>query len=77
MTVMRMGGGVAERLIDVDEEDLTVVAEYLGTTTAQETLRAALREVILMQRRERACRRLIEIASTGRFDELLTREKHP
>ncbi|MFD5420351.1 type II toxin-antitoxin system VapB family antitoxin [Streptomyces sp. NPDC127069] len=37
---------MAEAEIDVDEEALALAAEALGTRTVQETVNAALREVV-------------------------------
>jgi Arc/MetJ family transcription regulator len=63
--------GMAKTLIDLDEEALADAAELLGTTSKKDTVNTALREVAQRLRRARGLARLVEIAETGQFDELL------
>ena len=62
---------MAKTVIDIDEAALAEAAEFLGTSTKKDTVNTALREVVLRLRRARGLARLVEIAETGQFDELL------
>jgi Arc/MetJ family transcription regulator len=55
--------------IEIDQEALALAAEVLGTTTATDTVNAALREVGQRIVRLRALAQLGEMADRGDFDE--------
>lgn len=57
--------------IYIDQEALAVAAEALGTTTTNDTVNTALREVGQRLVRLRALARLGEMADRGDFEELL------
>ena len=58
-------------LIEIDQDALAMAAEVLGTTTENDTVNAALREVGERLVRLRALARLGEMADRGDFDEFL------
>jgi len=70
-----MGTAVTEKTIEIDDEVLAEAAKFLGTTTDEETVNAALRELMERVRRMEAFERLREVAATGQFDELLDKKK--
>jgi Arc/MetJ family transcription regulator len=57
--------------MEIDHEALAMAAEVLGTTTEQDTVNEALREVARRPARQRALARLGEMADRGDFDEFL------
>ena len=59
---------MARIVIDIDDELLAWVANELGTTTKDDTVNAALREVLVSRRRAIAFTRLREAATAGAFD---------
>jgi len=61
---------VSKTLIDIDDDLLAKSQEILGTTTKQDTVNAALREVV----RLRAVKELIEMGRAGIYDDLLDPE---
>ena len=54
------GGTVAKTLIDIDEDLLEAARSVLGTSTEEDTVNIALREVLAMQRRANAVEGLVE-----------------
>jgi Arc/MetJ family transcription regulator len=66
---------MARIVMDLDEELLASVARELGTSTPQETVNAALREVIPNRRRANALTRLRDAADEGAFDLSLLDDK--
>ncbi|MEU4422815.1 type II toxin-antitoxin system VapB family antitoxin [Actinoplanes sp. NPDC024001] len=67
---------VAEHRINVDDEALTTAAEILGTSGTQDTVNAALREVIAVRRRLEAFERLGEMGAAGAFDDLADKRNY-
>ena len=61
--------------LDIDVKALAEAAEFFGTTTDNETVNKALREVMIRVQRMKAFDELCEIAETGQFDELLDKKK--
>lgn len=57
--------------IEIDQEALAAAAEVLGTTTKNDTVNAALRQVGQRPVRLRALARLGEMADRGDFNEFL------
>jgi len=51
---------VAKTLIDIDEDILEAARGVLGTSTEEDTVNMALREVVAIQRRANAVEGLIE-----------------
>lgn len=51
---------MTKTLVDIDDELLEAAREALGTSTKKDTVNAALREVIAMQRRSQAADDLVE-----------------
>jgi Arc/MetJ family transcription regulator len=66
---------MARIVIDLDDELLTSVARELGTGTANDTVNAALREVLANGRRAVALTLLRDAANEGAFDLDLLRDK--
>jgi Arc/MetJ family transcription regulator len=54
--------------IDIDQELLSAGAAVLGTASEEDTVLAALREIVAMERREEAYERLHELVSSGALD---------
>jgi Arc/MetJ family transcription regulator len=67
---------VTEIRVNVDEEALAEAAEILGTETDEETVNAALLEMAERRKRRRAFEKLVEMAKTGQFDELLVKSNY-
>jgi len=59
---------MARSVIDLDDELVASVATELGTKTKQDTVNAALREVLANRRRALALTRLRNAATDGAFD---------
>ncbi len=59
---------MARTVIDLDDALVADVARALGTGTKDETVNAALREVLESRRRARAFARLRAAAAEGAFD---------
>ncbi len=68
---------MAESLVDVDQVALAEAGKRFGTTTAIDTVNAALREAAARSRRARALDELVEVAETGQFDILLDKRTRP
>ncbi|XVU26983.1 type II toxin-antitoxin system VapB family antitoxin [Actinoplanes sp. CA-054009] len=66
---------MTEPRFEVDQDALDLAAKYFGTTTPEETINAALREVAARSRRAKAFAELVKIAETGQFDELLVKRR--
>ncbi|XVV14206.1 type II toxin-antitoxin system VapB family antitoxin [Actinoplanes sp. CA-131856] len=66
---------MAKTRVEVDQDALDLAAEFFGTTTPEETVDAALREVAARSRRAKAFAELVKIAETGQFDELLVKKR--
>ncbi|WP_232343833.1 type II toxin-antitoxin system VapB family antitoxin [Actinoplanes awajinensis] len=62
--------------IDINDETLIEAAKILGTKSAAETVLAALREVVDMQRRVEAFDNLAKMAAEGDFDVLLDKRNY-
>ncbi len=62
---------MAKTVIDIDDDELAMAAEHLGTKTKKDTVNAALREVNARTRRQRALVELTRLADDGCFDPLL------
>lgn len=60
LCIQRGEGVVTKTLIDIDDTLLEAAREALGTSTKKDTVNAALREVIAMQRRSRAAEDLVD-----------------
>ena len=60
---------------DVDQAAL-VAAELLGTTTTDDTVNAALREIAQRNRRLEAFGQLAEMARDGQFNELFDKKNY-
>ncbi|HWS39540.1 MAG TPA: type II toxin-antitoxin system VapB family antitoxin [Actinoplanes sp.] len=71
-----MGVAVANESLNIDAQALMEAAEILGTTSADETVNAALREVVAKRRRLEALERLGEMGAAGDFDDLLDKRKY-
>lgn len=71
-----MGVAVANESLNIDAQALMEAAEILGTTSADETVNAALREVVAKRRRLEALERLGEMGAAGDFGELLDKRKY-
>ncbi|MEV0898399.1 type II toxin-antitoxin system VapB family antitoxin [Actinoplanes sp. NPDC049802] len=71
-----MGVAVADESMNIDEQALMEAAKILGTKTADETVNAALREVIAVRRRVEALERLGEMGAAGDFDEFLDKRSY-
>ncbi len=67
---------MTESHIRLDDEALAEAAELLGTTTPEETVNLALREVAAVRRRLAALHRLSEMAERGDFDLLLDKRNY-
>lgn len=67
---------MSEYRINLDDDVLASVAEFLGTAGAEETVRAALRELDRRCRRLEAFDKLGEMAEAGRFDHLLEKRNY-
>jgi Arc/MetJ family transcription regulator len=61
--------------LSVDMDALAGAAEFFGTTTDDETVNMALREVMVRVRRMAAFQQLRAVAATGQFDSLLDKKK--
>jgi Arc/MetJ family transcription regulator len=66
---------MSKTVIDLDDELVAEAAQALGTRTKQETVNAALREVLENRRRALALTRLREAAKEGAFDLALLADK--
>ncbi|GAA2690742.1 DUF2191 domain-containing protein [Actinoplanes palleronii] len=62
--------------IDINDETLIEAAKILGTKSAAETVLAALREVVDMQRRVEAMESLAEMGARGDFDDFLDKRSY-
>ncbi|MEU4694970.1 type II toxin-antitoxin system VapB family antitoxin [Actinoplanes sp. NPDC023714] len=71
-----MEATVMESPIEIDSQALLEAAQVLGTKTASDTVNAALREVVAVQRRLEAFDRLAEKGRAGQFDELLDKQNY-
>lgn len=63
--------GMTTTPVEIDDEALAAAAHVLGTTTTQDTVNAALREVAARPLRLQALAELGAMADRGDFDELL------
>ncbi|MEO3754904.1 type II toxin-antitoxin system VapB family antitoxin [Streptomyces sp. B6B3] len=59
---------MAKTVIDIDDEELALAAEVLGTKTKKDTVNAALAAVAARARRRKALEALIELDRQGAFD---------
>ena len=66
-----MSMALIEEEIEVDADELAEVAELLGTTSAADTINAALRWILDDHRRGEALERLKERGRRGDFDYML------
>ena len=71
-----MGVAVAEETMNIDAQALMEAAQILGTTTADDTINAALREVVAIRRRLEALEELGEMGAAGDFDEFLDKRTY-
>ncbi|WP_067827692.1 type II toxin-antitoxin system VapB family antitoxin [Nocardia inohanensis] len=62
---------MSRTIIDVDDEALAQVAELLGTSTKQDTVNAALRQVIARHRRAAALERTMTKSREGQYDDVV------
>ncbi|MEV6306680.1 type II toxin-antitoxin system VapB family antitoxin [Actinoplanes sp. NPDC051861] len=67
---------VAEKRIDIDDEALTAASAILGTSGTEETVNAALREIVAARARLDAWERLGEMGARGDFDDLANKRSN-
>ncbi|WP_433793873.1 type II toxin-antitoxin system VapB family antitoxin [Actinoplanes sp. CA-252034] len=67
---------MAEDSMSIDAQALMEAARILGTTTADDTVNAALREVIAVRRRLEALEELGKMGAAGDFDEFLDKRTY-
>jgi Arc/MetJ family transcription regulator len=71
-----MGVAVVEDAMNIDDQALMEAARILGTTTAGDTVNAALREVVAIRRRLESLEELGEMGAAGDFDEFLDKRAY-
>lgn len=59
---------MSRTVIDLDDEALEAAAKELGTTTKQDTINTALREVAARNRRLRSLHELQDLTANGGLD---------
>ena len=79
--ILGAAGGPAEAALseyrmNLDDDLLAGAAEFLGTTEAEETVKAALRELDQRRRRLEAFDKLCEMGEAGMFDHLLDKRNY-
>jgi len=62
--------------INLDSDALESAAKLLGTTTAEETVNAALRDAAARNRRRESFARLVDMAEAGELDDLLDKRNY-
>ncbi|GAA0475495.1 hypothetical protein Ade02nite_41640 [Paractinoplanes deccanensis] len=71
-----MGALMSKLEIEVDDEILAEVASFLGTSSPEDTVKAALLDVYEGKRRLEAFGRLTEMAEAGDFDHLRDKKNY-
>jgi hypothetical protein len=67
---------MSEFLVEVDDAELADAAGLLGTTSSEETIVSALRDVAVRARRGAAVERLGKMGEAGDFDILLDKRNY-
>ncbi|SDT67470.1 type II toxin-antitoxin system VapB family antitoxin [Actinoplanes derwentensis] len=67
---------MANESLNIDGQALMKAAEILGTTAVEETVNAALREVVAKRWRLEALERLGEMGAAGDFDDFLDKRNY-
>ncbi|GGN86703.1 hypothetical protein GCM10010112_68560 [Actinoplanes lobatus] len=71
-----MGVAVVDEPMNIDARALMEAAKILGTTTAGDTVNAALREIVAVRQRVEALEELGRMGQAGDFDELLDKRNY-